>query len=178
MSRAISRVARRPFPRIHHRNPSGIIDSVTSAGLENLARAAYEAHRGAQQESLPSWEDATDQDKEAWKAAVSAVAGQTGVTLADVEAVPVQSIHVQVGDHRSSFHTDFVAGRQGALVINDEYCSNHHARFQLAHGFWFVRDLGSTNGTWLNGRRIHAPQRLKKGDKIRIGHTLVTVTGT
>ena len=109
---------------------------------------------------------------------MSAVAGQTGVTLHDVEAVPTKSIHVQIGDQRSSFHTDFIAGRQGALVINDEYCSNHHARFQLAHGFWFVRDLGSTNGTWLNGRRIHAPQRLKKGDKIRIGHTVVLVTGT
>jgi pSer/pThr/pTyr-binding forkhead associated (FHA) protein len=178
MSRAISRLARRPFPRIHHRNPSGIIDSVTSAGIENLARAAYEAHRGVQPGSLPPWEDASDKDKEAWKAAVSAVAGQTGVTLHDVEAVPTQSIHVQIADQRSSFHTDFIAGRQGALVINDEYCSNHHARFQLAHGFWFVRDLGSTNGTWLNGRRIHAPQRLKKGDKIRIGHTVVVVTGT
>jgi hypothetical protein len=106
---------------------------------------------------------------------VSAIAGQTGVTLADVDPVPTQLLLVQVGDNRHSFHTDFVAGRQGALAVSDDYASNHHARFQLAHGFWYVKDLGSTNGTSLNGRRIHAPQRLKKGDKIKIGHTVVTV---
>ena len=40
---------------------------------------------------------------------------------------------------------------------------------------WYAEDLGSTNGTWLNGLRIYAPQPLKKGDKIRIGHTVMTV---
>jgi pSer/pThr/pTyr-binding forkhead associated (FHA) protein len=144
-------------------------------GVENLARTAYEAHCRAYPESRPPWEDLTEQEQQAWKAVVSAVAGRAGVTLADADIVPTQTIHVQVGDQRSSFHTEFVAGRQGALVVSDEYASNHHARFQLAHGFWYVKDLGSTNGTWLNGRRIHAPQRLKKGDKIQIGHTVVTV---
>jgi pSer/pThr/pTyr-binding forkhead associated (FHA) protein len=151
---------------------------VTSVGLEELARTAYEAHRGAQPGSLPPWEDATEQEQRAWKAAVSAVAGQTGVTLADVEPISSQSLLVQVGDHRHTFHTEFVVGRRGALAIVDEYASNHHARFQIAHGLWYVRDLGSTNGTWLNGRRIHAPQRVKKGDKIKIGHTVVTVVST
>jgi pSer/pThr/pTyr-binding forkhead associated (FHA) protein len=50
-----------------------------------------------------------------------------------------------------------------------------HARFQRAHGLWYVKHLGSTNDTWLNGRRIHVPQQLKKGDMIKIGHTVVTV---
>ena len=63
----------------------------------------------------------------------------------------------------------------GTLAAGDEYASNQHARFQIAHGLWYVKDLGSTNGTWLNGRRIHAAQALKKGDKIKIGHTLVVV---
>ena len=148
---------------------------MTSNGLEQLARTAYEAHRGAHSESLPPWEDITEQEHQAWKAAVSAVAGQTGVTLADVEPVPAQTLLVQVGDQRHTFHTDIIAGRQGTLAVTDDYASNHHARFQAAHGLWYVKDLGSTNGTWLNGRRIHAPQRLKKGDKIKIGHTVVTV---
>jgi len=148
---------------------------VTSTGLEHLARTAYEAHRGAHAESLPPWEDITEQEHEAWKAAVSAVAGQTGVTLADVEPVPTQTLLVQVGDQRHTFHNDIIAGRQGTLAVTDDYASNHHARFQTAHGLWYVKDLGSTNGTWLNGRRIHAPQRLKKGDKVKIGHTVVIV---
>jgi pSer/pThr/pTyr-binding forkhead associated (FHA) protein len=41
-----------------------------------------------------------------------------------------------------------------------------------------VEDLGSTNGTYLNGRRILAAQRLRKGDKIRIGRTTLTVIST
>jgi len=148
---------------------------VTSIGLEHLARTAYEAHRGAQPGSLPPWEDTTEQEQQAWKAAVSAVAGQTGVTLTEAEAIPTKALLVQAGDQRQTFHSDFIAGRQGALAVSDDYASNHHARFQLAHGLWYVKDLGSTNGTWLNGRRIHAPQPLKKGDKIKIGHTVVTV---
>jgi len=149
---------------------------VTSIGLEHLARTAYEAHRGVHSGSLPPWEDTNEDEQQAWKAAVSAVAGQTGVTLADVAAVPAtQSLLVQAGDQRHTFHAEFVAGRQGALAVGDEFASNQHARFQMAHGLWYVKDLGSTNGTWLNGRRIHAPQRLKKGDKIKIGHTVVTV---
>jgi len=148
---------------------------MSSTGLEHLARTAYEAHRGVHSQSLPPWEDATDQEQTAWRAAVSAVAGQTGVTLADAPPVPAQALLVQAGDQRHSFDKDFTAGRQGALARGDDFASNHHARFQIAHGLWYVKDLGSTNGTWLNGRRIHAAQRLKKGDKIRIGHTVVTV---
>jgi pSer/pThr/pTyr-binding forkhead associated (FHA) protein len=148
---------------------------VTSIGLEHLARTAYEAHRGAHPESLPAWEDTTEQEQQAWKVAVSAVAGQTGITLTDVEAIPTQPLLVQAGDQRYTFRADFTAGRQGTLAVSDEFASNHHARFQIAHGLWYVKDLGSTNGTWLNGRRIHAAQRLKKGDKIKIGHTVVTV---
>ena len=147
-----------------------------TVGLEHLARTAYEAHRGANPDAIPPWEESTEQEQQAWKAAVSAVAGQTGVTLAD--AVPDQSLVLQAGDQQHTFLTSFTAGRQGTLVINDDFASTHHARFQAAHGLWYVEDLGSKNGTWLNGRRIHAAQRLKKGDKIKIGHTVVTVVTT
>jgi pSer/pThr/pTyr-binding forkhead associated (FHA) protein len=161
----------------HSRQPerrsSGIIEGMSS--VEHLAQTAYEAHRGAVPAQLPPWNESSEEEQQAWKAAVTAVAGQTGVTLTDAEAVPAASLQVQVGEDRHTFGTEFTAGRQGALVIDDDYASNHHARFQLAHGLWYVRDLGSTNGTWLNGRRIHAAQRVKKGDKIRIGHTVVTV---
>lgn len=148
---------------------------MTATGLEHLARTAYEAHRGIHPGSLAPWEELGEQERQAWKAAVSAVAGQTGVTLTDDEAPPAQTLLVQAGDERLSFHKEFVAGRRGTLAAGDEYASNQHARFQIAHGLWYVKDLGSTNGTWLNGRRIHAAQALKKGDKIRIGHTQVTV---
>ena len=85
---------------------------------------------------------------------------------------------VQAGSEQHTFLTSFMAGRQGTLVINDDFASTQHARFRAAHGLWYVEDLGSKNGTWLNGRRIHAAQLLKKGDKIKIGHTVVTVVTT
>jgi pSer/pThr/pTyr-binding forkhead associated (FHA) protein len=107
---------------------------------------------------------------------MSAVADQGGHTM--VEAVPTQSLVIQAGDQRHIFHADFTAGRRGRLVIDDGFASSHHAHFSYAHGFWYMEDLGSTNGTWLNGRRIHASQRLKKGDKVKIGHTVVTVVST
>jgi pSer/pThr/pTyr-binding forkhead associated (FHA) protein len=146
---------------------------VTSSSLEHLARTAYEAHRGAHPTSLPPWEETTEQEQQAWKAAVSAIASQTGSTL--VEAPSTRALIIQVGDERHTFSSAFTAGRQGNLPITDEFASSHHARFQVAHGLWFIEDLGSTNGTWLNGRRFRAPQHLKKGDKIKIGRTVMVV---
>ena len=149
---------------------------MASTDLDRLARTAYEAHRGAQADPLPAWEDTSDQEKKAWRAAVSAVTGSGESTV--TEAPAAKSIVIQAGDQTHIFHTEFTAGRQGSLVVSDEHASSHHALFQLAHGYWFVQDLGSTNGTWLNNRRIYAAQRLKKGDKIKIGRTIVAVVST
>ena len=144
--------------------------------LDRLAKTAYDAHRSAQPGPLPSWDDVSDQEKNAWRAVVTAVTGSGESTV--TEGPSAQAIAVQAGDKTHVFHTEFTAGRQGSLVLNDEHASSHHALFQPAHGFWFVQDLGSTNGTWLNGRRMFAAQRLKKGDKIKIGRTIVVVVST
>jgi pSer/pThr/pTyr-binding forkhead associated (FHA) protein len=144
--------------------------------IDNLARTAYEAHRSSHPETFPPWEDAPETERKAWRAAVTAVAGKSGVTLA--EAVPTHTLVLQTGDQQHIFHTGFTAGRQGTLVIDDEFASGHHARFHVAHELWYVEDLGSTNGTWLNGRRIRAAQRLQKGDKVRIGHSTLVVMAT
>ena len=63
-------------PLWHHRY-------VTSNHLERLAQAAYEAHRGAHPGPLPAWEDTTELEQHAWRAAVSAVAGQSGKTVSE-----------------------------------------------------------------------------------------------
>jgi pSer/pThr/pTyr-binding forkhead associated (FHA) protein len=146
---------------------------VNSSPLEPLARIAYEAHRGAVPGPLPAWEDATDQEQQAWRAAVSVVTVQTGQTVS--EAPQARPLVIQTGEERQSFDTDFTVGRQGKLIITDGFASGHHARFKVVRGLWYVEDLGSTNGTSLNGLRIHATQRLKKGDKIKIGHTVMIV---
>jgi pSer/pThr/pTyr-binding forkhead associated (FHA) protein len=55
------------------------------------------------------------------------------------------------------------------IRIDDPFASSAHARVFSRGGFMYVEDMGSTNGTYLNGRQISAPQRLKLGDVIRIG---------
>jgi pSer/pThr/pTyr-binding forkhead associated (FHA) protein len=141
--------------------------------VERLAQAAYEAHRVALPTSLPPWEDITKQEQQAWKAAAAAVAGQTGGTIA--ETPHTKLLVIQVGDQCHTFGTDFTVGREGSFAIDDGFASSQHARFQTVRGLWYVEDLGSTNSTLLNGRRIFSAQLLKKRDKIKIGHTVMTV---
>jgi pSer/pThr/pTyr-binding forkhead associated (FHA) protein len=146
---------------------------VASIDLEVLARTAYDAFRRAQKGDVPPWGDLPDTEQQGWRAAVSAVSSHGEATLTD--AGPTPSLVVQAAKQTHVFSTDFTAGRQGSLVVNDDHASNHHARFQFAHGAWYIEDLKSTNGTWLNGRRMFAAQRLKKGDKIKIGRTVIQV---
>ena len=119
------------------------------------------------------WEETAEQEQQAWKAAVAAVTRQDAATL--TEGPPAPSLVVQAGEQTRIFHNDFTVGRQGSLALSDDRASSHHALFQFAHGLWYVQDLGSTNGTWLNGRRIYQSQRLKKGDKVKIGRTTMVV---
>jgi pSer/pThr/pTyr-binding forkhead associated (FHA) protein len=147
---------------------------VSSSHLERVAQAAYEAHRSAHDTALPPWEDATEDERQNWRAAMSAATGQNAKTRSD--SAPHRPLRLQAGNQRHIVSTEVTVGRQGTLVVSDEFASGEHARLWVAHGRWYVQDLGSTNGTWLNGRRIHAAQLLKKGDKIWIGHTIMTVT--
>jgi pSer/pThr/pTyr-binding forkhead associated (FHA) protein len=64
-------------------------------------------------------------------------------------------------------------GRAEACQIRlpDTYASSFHARIYSRDGSWYIEDLGSTNGTYLNQRRITAPAELRAGDKVKIGKT-------
>ncbi len=58
------------------------------------------------------------------------------------------------------------------IKLSDTYVSSFHARIFSRDGQWYVEDLGSTNGTLVNGRRI-TRQALSDGDVIRIGHSVL-----
>ena len=60
-----------------------------------------------------------------------------------------------------------------ALVLDDDYASGRHSRIYEDGGRWFVEDLGSTNGTYVDNRRITSPQPLDLGTSLRIGRTVV-----
>jgi pSer/pThr/pTyr-binding forkhead associated (FHA) protein len=59
------------------------------------------------------------------------------------------------------------------LVLDDTYVSQMHARIFSRGDSYVVEDLGSTNGTYLNRRRITAPAELQRGDQVKIGKTVL-----
>lgn len=59
------------------------------------------------------------------------------------------------------------------LVITDDYASARHARLVPRNGQWFVEDLGSTNGTYLDRSRVNGPTPVPIGVPIRIGRTSI-----
>jgi hypothetical protein len=59
------------------------------------------------------------------------------------------------------------------ITIDDTYASQLHARVFTKDGAWFVEDLGSTNGTYLNTKRVSSALAVKRGDRIKIGATVM-----
>jgi hypothetical protein len=59
------------------------------------------------------------------------------------------------------------------LVLTDDYASSRHARLVPGETAWMVEDLGSTNGTYLNGAKVVRPTPVPVGAPIRIGKTVL-----
>jgi len=64
----------------------------------------------------------------------------------------------------------------GISIPDDTFVSNVHARVFERDGDVFVEDLGSTNGTLVNGAALHATLKLRKGDRIQAGQTVLETT--
>ena len=85
----------------------------------------------------------------------------TSPALRPGEAIPVNSAPIAVGR----------GGQNDVPLDGDDFTSARHARFEArGDGLW-VEDLGSTNGTFVNGARVTTPRRLRKGDIVRVGQT-------
>jgi pSer/pThr/pTyr-binding forkhead associated (FHA) protein len=99
-------------------------------------------------------------------------------------AEPRTALRLRIIDpaaRRGETHTidrEVTVGRGGgcALVLSDDtYVSQLHARLFQQNGEGYVEDLGSTNGTYVNGKQISGVTRLKRGDQVQFGQTVAEV---
>jgi hypothetical protein len=59
------------------------------------------------------------------------------------------------------------------ITMDDTYVSQLHARVFRRDGQFYVEDLGSTNGTYLNRKKVTAPIAIRRGDRLQIGKTVM-----
>ena len=64
-------------------------------------------------------------------------------------------------------------GEKCKLILDDTYVSTVHARIFAKGDTYMLEDLGSTNGTYLNRRRVTSPVELNRGDQVKIGKTVL-----
>jgi predicted component of type VI protein secretion system len=72
---------------------------------------------------------------------------------------------------------EVIVGRDTSnqVAINDAEVSRKHARFSLHRGAYMLEDLGSTNGTFVNGQRLTSSMVLNPGDSVSFGENIVLV---
>ena len=100
--------------------------------------------------------------------AVAAPRRVTGVLVVQ------KSASLAVGDDFELDSAQMTIGRgsQNDIALDgDEFASARHARFEPRRDGVWLEDVGSTNGTYLNGARLTQPKRLTAGDVVRIGET-------
>lgn len=71
---------------------------------------------------------------------------------------------------------ELTLGRSAACIIaleGDTFASSVHARIYQRSGDVWIEDLGSTNGTYLNDERLAAPTKLHRGDRVKVGSTVM-----
>lgn len=78
---------------------------------------------------------------------------------------------------RRFIQAEVTIGRDPACEcpVEDEAISAHHARLDYHHNQWWLEDLDSTNGTFLNQEKLGIPTVVVSGDKFRCGGTSFTI---
>jgi len=93
--------------------------------------------------------------------------GHRGPKTLIVTAGPLAGTKITLGDQ------PILIGRadDSTLVLTDDFASSRHARLTNRGGQWYVEDLGSTNGTYLDQQRVQGPLLVAPGQPIRIGQS-------
>ncbi len=81
--------------------------------------------------------------------------------------------------HTYELGDELTVGRAGGCQVTlegDNYVSQLHARVFRRDGQFYVEDLGSTNGTYVNRKKVTAPIAIRKGDRLQIGKTVMELS--
>ena len=79
----------------------------------------------------------------------------------------------KLGTYRLSEPLEIGRSESSQIRLDDTYVSSSHARLFPRNGSWYVEDLGSTNGTYLNQQRVQSSSELHPGDTLKIGKTVL-----
>jgi pSer/pThr/pTyr-binding forkhead associated (FHA) protein len=95
-----------------------------------------------------------------------------------IPSITLTSLEDEVGLHREFSQPEIFVGRDTNcdLPIVDETVSAHHAHLNYHHNQWWVEDLRSKNGTFLNGERVETPTVIITGDELRCGQIDFSIT--
>ena len=102
---------------------------------------------------------------------------QQGDKLA-VQKKPAITLYIKIGrgleNVRRFLQPEVMIGRDPNcdLAMIDEALSAHHARLTHHHGQWWLEDLNSTNGTFLNREKLNTAAVVITGDKFKCGNTV------
>ena len=116
-----------------------------------------------------------------WQIA-KAIAAHVGTGRPRMRIRPGTGLTVIRSDTQTGLRLDVrrpvVLGRSSGadVLIDDVYASEYHLRLVNETGILSLFDLGSTNGTYVNGKRVTAPLKLHRGDSVQIGKTVMEVT--
>ncbi|MCU1514170.1 MAG: hypothetical protein JWO10_1260 [Microbacteriaceae bacterium] len=113
--------------------------------------------------AIPHPQAAAEVPTEAMDVATSTTATRLAITSGPKQGLELELPQEPLTIGRSS---------ESGLIIRDDYTSTHHARLMLwSDGRWVIQDLDSTNGTFLDGKRVTLPTPVPLNTPIRIGTT-------
>lgn len=114
---------------------------------------------------------------EAHRSESNASASSSATAAVDNDSPPLRRIVITAGPKAGTSldlpEAGLTIGRSSGagLQVSDDYTSTNHARLSKQGDAWVVEDLGSTNGTFLAGKRVTQPTPIVAGKTIRIGTT-------